>query len=127
MTQPHQLTAAAEHGSKLVHDAAHHPGEGMLRLLGDPHHDVVAAVALLTFRFEHVPAVRSRTKPNRWNTQANWLIKAAPMKMNPVRAIRANTIPNSSAFCWSARGTTKLVMMMRKTNKLSTDNAFSVT
>ena len=47
--------------------------------------------------------------------------------MNPVRAIMENTIPNSSTFCWSARGTAKLVMMIRKTNRLSTDSAFSVT
>ena len=46
--------------------------------------------------------------------------------MNPVRAISENTIPNSRTFCWSARGTAKLVMMIRKTKRLSTDSAFSV-
>ncbi len=35
-------------------------------------------------------------------------------------------MPNSSAFCWSARGTLKLAMMMRNTKRLSTDSAFSV-
>ena len=47
--------------------------------------------------------------------------------MNPVRAISENTMPNSSTFCWSSRGTRKLVMMIRKTNRLSTESAFSVT
>ena len=47
--------------------------------------------------------------------------------MNPVRAMSEKTMPKSSTFCWSARGTRKLVMMMRKTKRLSTDSAFSVT
>ena len=47
--------------------------------------------------------------------------------MNPVRAISENAMPNSSTFCWSSRGTLKLVMMIRKTNRLSTESAFSVT
>ena len=54
------------------------------------------------------------------------LISAAPTKMKPVRATRAKAIPNSSTFCWSSRGTRKLDMMMRKTNRLSTESAFSV-
>jgi hypothetical protein len=47
--------------------------------------------------------------------------------MNPVRTISEKTIPKSSTFCWSALGTRKLDMMMRKTKRLSTDSAFSVT
>ncbi len=46
--------------------------------------------------------------------------------MKAVRAIRENVIPNSRTFCWSARGTLNELMMIRKTNRLSTDNAFSV-
>ncbi len=51
---------------------------------------------------------------------------AAPRKMKPVRATSAKTIPKSSTFCWSSRGTAKLDMMMRNTNRLSTESAFSV-
>ena len=47
--------------------------------------------------------------------------------MNPVRAISENTMPKSSTFCWSARGTLKLPSSTRKTKRLSTDSAFSVT
>ena len=54
------------------------------------------------------------------------MISADPKKMNPVRATRAKPMPNSSTFCWSSRGTRKLAMMIRKTKRLSTDNAFSV-
>ena len=54
-------------------------------------------------------------------------MSAAPRKMNPVRAISENTMPNSRTFCWSSRGTRKLAMMMRKTKRLSTLSAFSVT
>jgi hypothetical protein len=39
-------------------------------------------------------------------------MRAAPRKMNPVRAMSENTTPNSRTFCWSSRGTRKLVMMM---------------
>ncbi len=49
------------------------------------------------------------------------------MKMNTVRAINAKMMPNSSTFCWSARGTANEPMMIRNTKRLSTDNAFSVT
>ncbi len=47
--------------------------------------------------------------------------------MKPVRAISEKTIPKRRTFCWSARGTRKLVMMMRNTKRLSTERAFSVT
>ncbi len=46
--------------------------------------------------------------------------------MNAVRAISEMTIPISSTFCWFSRGTRKLLMMIRKTNRLSTESAFSV-
>ena len=54
-------------------------------------------------------------------------MSAAPSRMNPDRAMSENTMPKSSTFCWSAFGTLKLVMMTRKTNRLSTESAFSVT
>ena len=52
---------------------------------------------------------------------------AAPAKMNTVRATSAKMMPNSSTFCWSARGTANEPMMIRNTKRLSTDSAFSVT
>ncbi|MNW63283.1 hypothetical protein D3C74_414810 [compost metagenome] len=54
------------------------------------------------------------------------MINAAPTKMKAVRAMREKTMPKSRTFCWSSRGTRKLAMMIRKTKRLSTDNAFSV-
>ena len=53
-------------------------------------------------------------------------ISALPAKMKALRAISANTIPNSSTFCWSLRGTAKLPMITRNTKRLSTLSAFSV-
>ena len=53
-------------------------------------------------------------------------MSVAPRKMKPVRAMIAKVTPKRRTFCWSARGTRKLVMMMRKTNRLSTESAFSV-
>ena len=53
-------------------------------------------------------------------------MRAAPAKMNPVRAMSAKTMPKRRTFCWSSRGTLKLAMMMRNTKRLSTDSAFSV-
>ena len=51
---------------------------------------------------------------------------AAPPAIMPVRAMIAKVMPNSSTFCWSSRGTRKLVMITRNTNRLSTERAFSV-
>ena len=45
----------------------------------------------------------------------------------PERAMIAKVMPNSSTFCWSSRGTEKPAMMIRKTKRLSTERAFSVT
>ncbi|CFS37889.1 Uncharacterised protein [Mycobacterium tuberculosis] len=53
-------------------------------------------------------------------------MSAAPTKMNPVRVTSANAIPNNSTFCCARRGTPKLLMMTRNTNRLSTDRASSV-
>lgn len=49
-----------------------------------------------------------------------------PRAMKTPRATRAIATPTSRTFCWNSFGTAKVVMMMRKTNRLSTDNAFSV-
>ena len=51
---------------------------------------------------------------------------AAPARMKTVRRTSAITTPTSSTFCWYSRGTANLVMMMRKTNRLSTERLFSV-
>ena len=51
---------------------------------------------------------------------------AAPARMNTVREISANVMPNSSTFCWYSRGTLKEAMITRKTKRLSTLSAFSV-
>ncbi len=52
---------------------------------------------------------------------------AEPIAMKMPRITSAIAMPTSSTFCWKARGTAKLDMMMRKTKRLSTLSAFSVT
>src|SRR6476620_8249205 len=51
---------------------------------------------------------------------------AAPMKMKMPRSTSAITMPTNSASCWYCRGTANLAMMTMKTNRLSTDNEYSV-
>ncbi len=51
---------------------------------------------------------------------------AAPSRMNTVRSTSAIATPTSSTFCWNSLGTANFVMMMRKTNRLSTERLFSV-
>ncbi|MNJ05535.1 hypothetical protein D3C73_1669070 [compost metagenome] len=51
---------------------------------------------------------------------------AAPSTMKIARRISAMIMPNISTSCWYFRGTEKRAMMMMKTNRLSTDNAYSV-
>jgi hypothetical protein len=46
--------------------------------------------------------------------------------MNTPRITRAITMPIMSTFCWYSRGTANAVMIIRNTNRLSTDSAFSV-
>ncbi len=53
---------------------------------------------------------------------------AAPTAMNAPRITRASTMPMVSTFCWYSRGgIAKVAMITTNTNRLSTDNAFSVT
>jgi hypothetical protein len=70
--------------------------------------------------------VKIRKAPKTKNTQTKRSIAAAPTAMKMPRRISASTIPNSSTLCWCAAGTAKLVMMMTKTNRLSTLSEYSV-
>ena len=45
---------------------------------------------------------------------------AAPRAMKMPRRTSARMMPTSSTVCWSFRGTANLLMMMTKTNRLST-------
>ena len=56
----------------------------------------------------------------------NWLMSAAPAAMNAPRMTSASTMPMSSTFCWYCRGTANRLMMITKTNRLSTDRLYSV-
>ena len=47
--------------------------------------------------------------------------------MNIARIPSAAMMPNSSTFCWYWAGTANRPMMIRKTNRLSTDRLFSTT
>ena len=54
------------------------------------------------------------------------MISAAPAAMNPPRMTSARTMPISSTFCWSCRGTANRAMMITKTKRLSTERLYSV-
>ena len=54
------------------------------------------------------------------------LIAAAPTAMKMPRKISARTMPTISANCCSSRGTLRLLMMIRKMNRLSIDRLYSV-
>ena len=60
------------------------------------------------------------------NTQLKALIAAAPTAMKMPRKISARTMPTISANCCSFRGTFRLLMMIRKMNRLSIDRLYSV-
>lgn len=51
--------------------------------------------------------------------------RVAPTAMNTARIASASTMPKVSTLCWCSSGTAKVVMMMTKTNRLSTDKLFS--
>jgi hypothetical protein len=53
-------------------------------------------------------------------------IAAAPTAMKMPRKISASTMPTIRANCCSCRGTLRLLMMIRKMNRLSTDRLYSV-
>ena len=50
----------------------------------------------------------------------------APIAMKMPRKISARMMPTSSASCWYFRGTASRLMMMMKTNRLSTERLYSV-
>ena len=50
----------------------------------------------------------------------------APRAMKMPRSTIAMMMPTISADCWSFCGTLKLLMMSRKTKRLSTDSEYSV-
>ena len=50
---------------------------------------------------------------------------AAPTAMKTARSARAAMMPKMSTRCWCSRGTANVVMMITKTNRLSTDRLFS--
>ena len=45
--------------------------------------------------------------------------------MKTARSISAMMMPKVSTLCWCSSGTAKVVMMMTKTKRLSTDRLFS--
>ena len=60
------------------------------------------------------------------NTQSKREIASAPSAMKMPRITSAKATPMSSTFCWYCLGTENLAMMIRKTNRLSTDREYSV-
>ena len=50
---------------------------------------------------------------------------AAPSAMKIARRISARMMPKVSTVCWCSAGTANVVMMITKTNRLSTDRLFS--
>ena len=51
--------------------------------------------------------------------------RVAPSAMKIARMISARTMPKVSTLCWCSSGTANVVMMITKTNRLSTDRLFS--
>ncbi len=49
----------------------------------------------------------------------------APSAMKIARMISASMMPKVSTLCWCSSGTANVVMMITKTNRLSTDRLFS--
>ena len=49
----------------------------------------------------------------------------APSAMKIARMISASTIPKVRTLCWCSSGTANVVMMITKTNRLSTERLFS--
>ena len=45
--------------------------------------------------------------------------------MKIARMTRARTMPKVSTLCWCSSGTANVVMMITKTNRLSTERLFS--
>jgi hypothetical protein len=72
-------------------------------------------------------AVAIRASPNMRNMTENASSSAAPATMKIARSARAATIPIVSARACCSGGTANVFMMIRKTNRLSTDRLFSTT
>ena len=59
-------------------------------------------------------------------TKWKWARSAAPIAMKIPRVISAPMIPQKSTRCCRWAGTAKYEKATRKTNRLSTDSAFSI-
>ena len=70
-------------------------------------------------------AVKISSMPNSRNITANSSSRAAPSTMKIARRISAMMMPKVSTLCWCSSGTANVVMMITKTNRLSTDRLFS--
>ena len=65
------------------------------------------------------------SSPNSRNMNENSDSSVAPSAMKIARMISASTMPKVSTLCWCSSGTANVVMMITKTNRLSTERLFS--